>query len=252
MLMSKSSHDLDLIAWFKAPVRPLQVSSHGMNFQFRPARAPEGAGTRCLVDCPIEADCLYSARAHYLEHPDRWSFYVWAGMEDAENSTAADKEAFLRTSPYGTCVWKTDMDVVDHQTVAIEFEDGTTGSLNMMGGAARASRSIHLIGTTGEIDGRFEEGTYAWRRIDPHGPRDYKELIVDTRPDRDTDGDTTGERGGHGGGDLRLVRDFLRVVRGESPTLSTTTLEQSLNGHLIGFAAERSRQEQSVVTVRYR
>jgi hypothetical protein len=50
MLMAKSCHDLDLITWMKSGVPPARVSSFGSNFQFRPEKAPEGAGTRCLVD----------------------------------------------------------------------------------------------------------------------------------------------------------------------------------------------------------
>ncbi|HAA75965.1 TPA: gfo/Idh/MocA family oxidoreductase, partial [Candidatus Latescibacteria bacterium] len=62
MLMAKCCHDLDLIMWMKSGVRPVAVSSFGTNTQFRPEMAPEGAGERCLVDCGIETDCLYSAR----------------------------------------------------------------------------------------------------------------------------------------------------------------------------------------------
>lgn len=136
MLMSKSCHDLDLIAWMKSSVRPVQVSSVGGNFQFRPEKAPPDAGTRCLVDCPIEADCLYSARKHYIDHPERWGFYVWAGLEHLSNPTIEDKIASLKgDNPYGRCVWKCDNDVVDHQSVAVEFADGCTATLNKIGAA---------------------------------------------------------------------------------------------------------------------
>ncbi|MGI6209906.1 MAG: Gfo/Idh/MocA family protein, partial [Anaerolineae bacterium] len=81
MLMAKCCHDLDFITWMKSGIAPVRVSSFGCNMQFRPEKAPEGAGTRCLVDCPIEESCLYSARKHYIDHPQRWSFYVWAGLE---------------------------------------------------------------------------------------------------------------------------------------------------------------------------
>ena len=147
MLMAKSCHDLDLITWMKSGIRPQRVASFGSNFQFRAENAPPGAGTRCLVDCPIEADCLYSARKHYIDHPDRWAFYVWDSLEHLANPTIEDKLESLKTSPYGRCVWKTDMDVVDHQSVLIDFEDGCTATLNMIGGAAKPSRTIHLIGT---------------------------------------------------------------------------------------------------------
>ena len=249
MLMSKSCHDLDLIAWMKSGVMARRVSSVGSNFQFRPEKAPEGAGTRCLVDCAIEADCLYSARKHYIDHPERWAFYVWDTLEHIEQPTLEQKIASLEgDNPYGRCVWRCDNEVVDHQSVAVEFEDGATATLNMIGGAARPARSLHLVGTQGEIEGVFEEGRFAVRHIDPRPGKEYSEETVDLAQL----GDTSGAFGGHGGGDLRLVADFVKLVRGEAPSLSTTEIEDSITGHLLGFGADRAREEGCVVEVDYR
>ena len=49
-----------------------------------------------MVDCPIEADCLYSAKKHYIDHPDRWAFYVWDSLEGLEHPTLEDKIASLK------------------------------------------------------------------------------------------------------------------------------------------------------------
>jgi len=246
MLMSKCCHDLDLIAWMKSGIRPRSVASFGSNLQFRPERAPADAGTRCLVDCPIESECLYSARKHYIDHPQRWSFYVWESLEHLVEPTIEDKIRSLETdNPYGRCAWKCEMDVVDHQSVAIEFEDGSTATHNMIGGASRPSRSIHLVGTLGEIQGVFEDRKFVVRHIDPRPGHEYSERVVDL----DVSGDMHGAFGGHGGGDLRLVADFLRVVRGEPVSISTTNLQDSVAGHLMGFCADRAMKERRVVDV---
>ncbi len=247
MLMAKSCHDLDLIAWMKRGAAPVTVASVGSNFQFRPEKAPPGAGTRCLVDCPIENDCLYSARKHYLDHPERWAFYVWDALEHLDAPTAADREALLKgDSAYGRCVWKCGIDIVDHESVAIEFADGATATLNMIGGAAKPSRSLHLVGTRGEIQGNLEDSRFVVRGIDPRPGREFSERVVDLK----IGGDMTGAHGGHAGGDLRLVADFLRLLRGEPPSISATTIEDSIAGHLLGFAAERSREQSRIVSVR--
>ena len=246
MLMAKCCHDLDLIAWMKSGTAPRSVSSFGSNFQFRPENAPEGAGTRCLVDCPIEADCLYSARKHYIDHPDRWSFYIWESLEHIKNPTIEQKIRSLETdNPYGRCVWKCDNEVVDHQSVLIEFEDGSTSTLNMIGGTSKPSRSIHLLGTKGEIQGEFDDSRFVIRHIDPRPGHEYSEEVVDLK----ISGDMHGAFGGHGGGDLRLVNDFVRVIRGESPSISTTGIEDSINSHLIGFCADRAMEEHRVVDI---
>ena len=46
---------------------------------------------------------------------------------------------------------------------------------------------------------------------------------------------------GHGGGDFRLVRDFLMAVDKHDPSQLTSSLEASVESHLIGFACEESR-----------
>lgn len=244
MLMAKCCHDLDIIAWMKSGTAPRTVAGFGSNFQFRPAMAPPGAGTRCLVDCEIEPDCLYSARKHYIDHPDRWRFYAWDNLEDLDNPTLEDKIASLKgDNPHGRCVYRCDIDVVDHQTVTVEFEDGATAVHNMVGGSSKAGRSIHLVGTTGEIQGEFEADRFVVRHIDPRPGREYAEELVDLAAG---DADTSA---GHGGGDFRLVADFLRVMRGEPPSISTTSLGDSIAGHRIGFAADRAMAERRVVVL---
>ncbi len=260
MLMAKCCHDLDLIAWMKSGVQPVRVASVGSNMQFRPERMPTGAGHRCLVDCPIEADCLYSARKHYIDHPDRWAFYVWDALQQEEQANAPKKHYTELTldekitwlkdeNPYGRCVWRCDNDVVDHQSVAIEFADGATATLNMVGGAAKPSRSIHLIGTTGEIQGNLEDSRFVIRHIDPRAGHEYSEEVVDLTIAKNITGDMTGAFGGHGGGDLRLMADFVRLINGEAPSIATTTLADSVNGHLIGFRADRAMEERRVVEI---
>ncbi len=249
MLMAKCCHDLDLIAWMKSGVKPHAVASFGSNFQFKPERAPAGAGTRCLLDCGIEPTCLYSARKHYIDHPERWHFYVWDSVEHLGPLTLEDKITSLRDSnPFGRCVWDCEMDVVDHQSVVVEFEDGATATHDMVGGTAKPSRSIHLVGTEGEIQGNFEESRFVVRAIDPRPGREYAEESVDLA----IDGDIHGAFARHGGGDLRLVEDFVRVVRGEAPSISTTSLDDSVAGHLIGFSADQAMTEQRLVSISLR
>ena len=59
-------------------------------------------------------------------------------------------------SPYGRCIYKCDNDVVDHQSVLINFESGATGTHNLTGGSAESLRTIRVIGTRGEIYGELE------------------------------------------------------------------------------------------------
>lgn len=233
MLLAKCCHDLDLLTWFKSGVAPQQVACYGGRTVFTAEKAPEGAGTRCLVDCAVEHLCPYSARKQYIDR-DLWGVYVWHSIEHlGTDPTLEQKLESLRTdNPYGRCVWHSDNNVVDHQSVVIEFEDGSTATHNLVGGTARPCRNLHIVGTKGEISGTMEDGCYFIRRPDLDAP----ELFAEEKVVLNVTGDM------HGGGDLRLVEDFVRVLQGERPSLSTTVLSDSINGHRIGFAADQAME----------
>jgi predicted dehydrogenase len=57
------------------------------------------------------------------------------------------------------------------------------------------------------------------------------------------------EPGGHGGGDDRVVRDWIEAIRSGRADLIRTSAQDSLRTHTIVFAAERSRREQRTVEI---
>ena len=232
MLLQKCCHDLDIIAWLMNGVKPVRVGSFGALVHFRPERAPEGAGKRCLADCRIEDSCPYSARKQYIER-DTWNFHVWGNFDLGLRRSEEEMYRLLRDeSPYGRCVWHSGNDVVDRQSVIMEFENGCTATHNMVGGAAKSYRTLHIVGTKGDIQGNLEDGYFEIRKPDTSVKAGYTSARTDISVTDDS----------HGGGDLRLVEDFVQVLQGGEPSLSYTALEESVYGHAIAFAAERSRK----------
>ncbi|MCC7494069.1 MAG: Gfo/Idh/MocA family oxidoreductase [Fimbriimonadaceae bacterium] len=237
ILLAKCCHDLDLLAWFCSGNAPQRVASFGSLSFFRPEAAPPGAGTRCLTDCPIEPTCDYSAHKHFIEM-GLWRAYAWEPIEYLGDPTLEQKLESLRTdNPYGRCVWHCDNDVVDHQSVLVEFADGVTATHDLATGTSRPCRHVHLRGTHGELEGTMEDGRFVVRHHDVRKGSEYREELVDLSVSRDM----------HGGGDYRLVADFVRVVRGETPSLSSTNIMDSVNGHLIAYAADDALQTRRVV-----
>lgn len=238
MLLAKCCHDIDIMMWMMGDVKPKTVSSCGSIFQFKPEAAPADAGTKCLVDCPHVDTCLYSAKRLYIDHPDRWGCYVWAELEDKDDGTLEDKINLLKgDSPYGKCIYKSDNNVVDHQSVMVNFENGATGTHNMIGGAARPLRRIEIVGTKGEIYGNFEDGDIRVLTINPAIGMEYDEEIIDLS--RFNEGE------GHGGGDLGLAEDFVNYVSMGKASVSCTSIFDSVAGHKSVFLAEKSRENGS-------
>ena len=233
MLLAKCCHDLDIMMWLMAPLKPVSVSSVGSRLQFREENAPENSGTRCLVDCPLVDSCRYSAKRLYLDHPDRWEVYVWRALESIESPTDEDRRKELIESDYGRCIYKCDNDVVDHQSVLVNFNSGATGTHNMVGGSAEPLRTIRVIGTKGEIYGEFENKFIDIKIINPDPGKDYDEERIDLSY-------VSGE--GHSGGDERLTKDFVKFIRDEDFSVSCTSIYDSVAGHKIIFLADKSRE----------
>lgn len=235
LLLSKSCHDIDLMAWLMSDTVPAAVSSVGSIFQFKTEMAPEGAGTHCLHDCAIEKDCPYSAKLLYLENPQRWANNIWHDSE-YDNITEEQKWEYMGRPEnlYSRCVYRCGQQIVDHQAVLIQFADGATGTFSLNGGAPASGRHIHVTGTLGEIIGTFEDEYFEVRKIAPSlpGGRSVEKIQV------------VHAEGGeaHGGGDQAVIRDFIALVRGEETSPCCTTLQDSVVGHRIVFMAEQSRE----------
>jgi predicted dehydrogenase len=232
MLLAKSCHDLDLMAWFVG--RPCsRVASFGSLRHFRPEEAPAGAPERCTDGCPVEESCPFSAPRFYLRPYRSWPWSDVSLADDIES-----RRRGLETGPYGRCVYRAGNDVVDHQVVSLEFEGGATGTFGMHGFAAAPLRTIALSGTRGELVGAFERGEI---RVLPHGGSMPEDIRVPYTPV------------GHGGGDEGLLRHFLRQMQRGAAGQLLASGRASLESHLIGFAAERARlQARTVVMADFR
>ena len=246
ILLAKSCHDIDLMMWFKEGIKPVAVSSLGGDYQFRSERKPEGAGSNCLTDCPleIERDCIYSARKNYVEPRLRWQCYVCRPLEGGEINEETVTESLKQPdNTFGRCMWDCKHDVVDNQTVSVKFEDGSSAVFNLVGGSMRSQRKIHLIGTKGEIEGVFESSKYVIKKVDQEGISQEKEY------DLNIAGDMEGEFGEHGGGDILLAEDFVDWLAEDKESISRTDLEKSIYSHLTVFRAEKSRKNGTVERV---
>jgi len=220
MILAKSCHDMDLLSWLFGR-ECIRVSSFGGLSHFHPGEAPEGAPGRCLDGCPAEADCSYHAPRFYLSG-DRY----WAGLFTEDTSEEGILEA-LKAGPYGRCVYRSDNDVVDHQAVILEFDDGSTALFSMCGFTHDVSRSIQIMGTKGEIRGCMEENRFTVHEFRTGSKTEYRNGASEV---------------GHGGGDDGIMRSFLREVRSFGGKQGLTSPEASVRGHLMAFAAEESRR----------
>ncbi|HUQ06050.1 MAG TPA: Gfo/Idh/MocA family oxidoreductase [Kofleriaceae bacterium] len=235
MLLAKSCHDLDWIRHVMGR-RCVRVSSFGGLQHFRRDAAPAGAGERCL-ECGIEETCPYSARKIYLGRVHGGATGWPVDVVAPEHVTAATVTDALRTGPYGRCVYACDNDVVDHQVVAMQFDGGATATFTMTGFTRQRDRETRIFGTRGEL---FGDG----RRIEIH------DFLTDRTETLDTGVAADGSIAtGHGGGDARLMEHFVAALATGDPSHIRSGPAESLETHLMVFAAEEARREGRVVDV---
>ncbi len=230
ILLAKSCHDLDLLVWL-AQARPARVASFGRLSGYTAARAPRGAPERCTQGCPVQASCAHDAVRFYLG-PDAALAKVWPWSDVSPDPSREARRRALENGPYGRCVFRCDNDVLDHQLVAIEFEDGLTAAFSVHGHAVHESRVLRITGEQGELRGVLERGELELFR---HGS------LASTREQ------IAGSPLGHFGGDVGLVAHFVDVVKRGAPQALRAAGREALEGHLLGFAAERAREQGRVI-----
>jgi predicted dehydrogenase len=275
MILAKCCHDLDILYWNLGPCT--RLGSFGSLLHFRAENAPDGAPERCTDGCPHAGECPWYAPRLYVElaplmqimrrsesrlervgaglaldHPAvartvrriaspvgrALDYRGWPVSAISEDTSPEARLSALRTGPYGRCVFRCDNDVVDHQTVNLELESGASVVLVMHGHSHEEGRTMRYDGTRATLRARFTFGSPDVIEIHDH---------LTGRVERVSPRATAG---GHGGGDEGIVAAFLRAVRDPSAASAgeaATTARESLESHLMAFAAEQARIEGAVV-----
>lgn len=238
MILAKCCHDMDLYLWLsKKQVK--YVSSYGNLYLFKKENAPIGSGTYCDKDCKVQSTCPYDARMIYFKHRQfgydtgnkSWPLNILCPIE--VNRKNLD-DALLNTD-YGRCVYKCDNDVVDHQVISMEFEDGASMNFTMSAFTPDTSRYAKFLGTKGQIivnmDIRDFEKSYIELSLFDDKISTHKIKMLELSDDFT----------GHGGGDIRMLEEFIDYLEGKGESIHMTSLERSLDSHYLALAAEESR-----------
>ncbi|MFB3895953.1 MAG: Gfo/Idh/MocA family protein [bacterium] len=233
MLLAKSCHDLDWIRYIMG-VSCLAAHSFGALKHFRKEEKPAGAGNRCL-ECGIEPLCPYSAKRLYLGGLSR-GVTTWPVNVLTLDVTESGITQALQQGPYGRCVYDCDNDVVDNQVVNLMFEGNRTASFTMTAFTDIAPRQVRIFGTMGMLVGdgiklrHFDFLTDTWKEIVPD---EAQHSVLQ----------------GHDGGDFELMKSFISAVTKNDPNLILSGPKETLETHLMVFAAEQARRENKVVTI---
>ncbi|MBO4897121.1 MAG: Gfo/Idh/MocA family oxidoreductase [Clostridia bacterium] len=235
MILAKCCHDTDLLQWlFDKPCT--KVQSFGDLTYFRKENAPEGAPKRCTDGCPYKDKCFYYAPDVYkIDTAEVQHFRAIAANKF--DPTDEEVDEILKTSPYGRCVYYCDNDVVDHQVVNMQFGDFGHATLTMSA-FNKGGRTSLFMGTKGELRADMENQSLEFYDF---ATRETLELYeADDAFDQSI-------AGGHGGGDFGIMSDLYEYIANGTVSDSISDVTVSSRSHLICFAAEKSRLQNTVI-----
>lgn len=239
MLLAKSCHDMDIIQWLVGK-NVKKIQSFGGLTYFTKDNAPNGAPERCIDGgCPIADSCIFNSVKAYLESDSLW-FREAATMSVNPSDELVEKA--LQETQYGKCVFKCDNDVVDHQTVNMEFEDGTTGVFTMNAFSGGTRQTI-IYGTRGQLASTINSDTLTFTNFEKG------EFYGEVEEIKISDCVTAGNdvNSGHGGGDNGIVETLYDYITGLRSANEVSEIGISAKNHLLSFAGEESRLNGTVI-----
>ena len=221
MILAKCCHDMDILRYLIGE-RCLSVSSYGSLFHFRPENAPEGSAKYCS-DCG-KTDCIYKAQTLYTGDGAKGWFATYFSNRVGDRDGVLED---LRRTRYDKCVYRSDNDVVDHQSIVALFDKGKTACHTMTAFSREIYRDIKVYGTKAELYGVMEDNFVELRTFGGG----VKRIPIDV---------SAATVGGHNGSDYFMMKSLYKALSGEK-VRGITTLDVSLESHLMCFAAEKSR-----------
>lgn len=237
-LLAKSCHDLDMMCWLNNSSAPVKVASFADRKIFIPENAPEGATETCHT-CPHENTCKYSITNIFNGKSGTWKRIIHDINKPVDEITQEDINEQLKKSAYGRCVYE-DKDLVDRQNIIVKFENGSVGSFDLIGAAAKGDRNIHIVGEDGEIFGSHSDNMFTVRKYDFKN-KCYEETKYDV---------SEGAQDEHRGGDTGMMRSMCNYLNGDRSDVSITNINDSINGHLCVYAADKSRKSEKIINLK--
>ncbi len=220
MILAKCCHDFDLILWLTDKSCEA-LSSFGALDYFKKENEPKGCADRCK-DCKSE-NCPYNAYKIYNE------YYDWVKQPNGVEYTKENARKVLddNSTFYDKCVFRCDNDVVDHQMVNMQLEDGVLAQLTMQAFSSECYRRTQICGTHGEINGILEQNKIT---VSLFGGKTW-----------DIDIEINDALSQHSGGDKKLLLDFISFIEDTEYEQFKTKIDKSVESHKLAFMAEESR-----------
>jgi len=214
-LNTKCCHDLDIMLWTVGHEhKVVKVASFGGRNVFLPAKRP----AKTCHECPseIHRECPYRDQAGFV--------FPVGGPHPIH------KTQDLPVYGGDLCVYNDEAEIVDNQTVILEWDHGVRGSFNLQGFQAHGRREARIWGEKGFL------GTNNGLEVVLSGTGERIQYSFERR------------EGGHGGTDPMMLSRFLDDI--EAGGASDSGLEAGFAATLVATKALEALKTGQVVYIR--
>ncbi len=244
IILTKSSHDLDIL-FYLVNSKVKKVASFGTRGYFIPENAPKDSAERCF-DCKHQSICKYSGMRMYTSEGGFFPLFT-----KNKYTKKAIKEGLKKTD-YGKCIYTIDHDVMESQSTILEFENGVNATFNLNAFTRKMHRSIKIMCEYGEIRANEKEIEVTTFHLRPL-IRGLLSNILNINPKIKTKYKIYkwydfSRFLGH----IKADHHFIKTVLEEYQTNKKffTTIDESLHSHIVAFAADSSRIDESVINIK--
>lgn len=217
LLNTKCSHDMDILQWLVGHEHKVaKIASFGGVSVFDPAKSP----AKSCHECPRE---IYDG----CPYRDRSGFVFPVGGDKPIHKTAD-----LKTYGGDLCVYNREKELIDNQTVILEWDNGVRGNFNLQLFQSKGKREMKIWGEKGLLE--MEIGG--------------KQLAVTLSGTGETvEYSFPPLSGGHGGTDPSMIGRFISAIDNNGE--KDSGLSAGLAATLVAEKANESMKSGKVIDI---
>ena len=232
LLVHKATHHFDLVNWWLDSY-PVKLFALGEKNFYKPETF--AYSTRCQ-NCDLVDECDF-----YMDMTDSNKLSDLYLKAEAEDGYIRDK-----------CVFAPDIDIWDTRALTVNYENSVMMSYSLNNYAPYEGYKVAFVGTEGRIEQDVVEASYISGhdgKIERRTPENNVRLEVFPLFDESYEVEVEVSEGGHGGGDIRLLKDIFMEENEDDPLERKAGIMDGAMSILTGVAARRSIEQERAVKI---
>lgn len=217
LLNTKCSHDMDILQWFIGHEHKVaKVASFGGVSIFKPEKAPAEFCSKCPEE--IHEECPYK---------DQSGFVFPVGGDEPIHKTVD-----LKTYGGDLCVYNSEKELIDNQTIILEWDNGVRGNFNLQLFQKTGKREIKIWGEKGLLEMGIGGKALLLTLSDSGETIEYSFPHIE---------------GGHGGTDPSMIGRFIAAIDNNGE--KSSGLSAGLAATLLAEKANESMRTGKIITI---